>query len=181
MDYIEKFFEAIHLSPRHLFGMGVLGLFLLFAPLNTLSIFGIETIVNDYRAFIGLFTLFSIVFFLIQLIPTISKKYRQHQYKKQLLNELYSLSKEEKVLLLHCLANNQKTISLPISHSVANRLKSKGIFIMGSGSGNMIAWAYNINDDIWKKIKQDTSVLSNGLSELEMKRINNEIFDRFYN
>lgn len=181
MDYIEKFFQAIHLAPRHLFGMGVLGLFLLFASSNVLSIFGIETIVNDYRAFIGLFTLFSIVFFLIQLIPTISKKYRQHQYKKQLLNELYSLSKEEKVLLLHCLANNQKTISLPISHSVANRLKSKGIFIMDSGSGNMIAWAYNINDDIWKKIKQDPSVLSNGLSELEMKRINNEIFDRFYN
>ena len=52
---------------------------------------------------------------------------------------------------------------------------------MDSGSGNMIAWAYNINDDIWKKIKQDPSVLSNGLSELEMKRINNEIFDRSYN
>lgn len=181
MEYIEKFFQAIHLAPRHLFGMSVLGLFLLFASSNILSIFGIETIVNDYRAFIGLFTLFSIVFFVIQLIPGISKKYRQYQYKKQLLNELYSLSKEEKVLLLHCLANNQKTISLPISHSVANRLKSKGILMMSGGSGNMTAWAYNIDDDIWKKTKQDHSVLSNGMSEEEMRRINNEIFDRFYN
>ena len=96
MEYIEKFFQAIHLAPRHLFGMSVLGLFLLFASSNILSIFGIETIVNDYRAFIGLFTLFSIVFFLIQLIPAISKKYRQHQYKKQLLNELYFFPKRKK-------------------------------------------------------------------------------------
>lgn len=181
MDYIGKFFQAIHLSPRHLFGMGVLGLFLLFASSNMLSIFGIETIVNDYRAFIGLATLFSIVFFVIQLIPAISKKYRQYQYKKLLLNEVYSLSKEEKVLLLHCLANNQKTISLPISHSVANRLKSKGIFIMDSGSGNMTAWAYNIDDYIWKKIKQDYTILSDGMDEKEMQEINNRIFGSFFN
>ena len=181
MEYIEKFFQVIHLTPRHLFGICVLGLFLLFSSSNVLSKFGIETIVNDYRAFIGLLTLFSLVFFIIQLIPAISKKYRLHQYKKQLLNELYSISKEEKVLLLYCLANNQKTISLPISHSVANRLKSKGILIMSGGAGNMTAWAYNIDDDIWEKIKQDHSVLSNGMTEQEMKRINDEIFDIFYN
>ena len=65
MEYIEKFFQVIHLTPRHLFGICVLGLFLLFSSSNVLSKFGIETIVNDYRAFIGLLTLFSLVFFII--------------------------------------------------------------------------------------------------------------------
>ncbi len=181
MEYIEKFFQVIHLTPRHLFGICVLGLFLLFASSNVLSKFGIETIVNDYRAFIGLLTLFSLVFFIIQLIPAISKKYRLHQYKKQLLNELYSLSKEEKVLLLYCLYNNQKTISLPITHSVANRLKSKGILKMSHGTGNSLAWSYNIQNDIWNKLQMYELILLDDLTEQEMQRIRHEIFSKYYN
>ena len=180
IENIEKFFQAIHLAPRHLFGICVLGLFLLFSSSNVLSIFGIETIVNDHRAFIGLLTLFSFVFFIIQLIPAISKKYRLHQYKKQLLNELYSLSKEEKVLLLYCLANNQKTISLPISHSVANRLKSKGILIMSRGTENILAWSYNMQNDIWNKLQKYELILLDNLTEPEMQRITQKIFSNLY-
>lgn len=62
--------------------------------------------------------------------------------------------KEEKVLLLYCLYNNQKTISLPITHSVANRLKSKGILIMSRGTENILAWSYNIQNDIWNKLQK---------------------------
>ncbi|MFY9101054.1 super-infection exclusion protein B [Aliarcobacter cryaerophilus] len=180
IENIEKFFQAIHLAPRHLFGICVLGLFLLFSSSNVLSIFGIETIVNDHRAFIGLLTLFSLVFFIIQLIPAISKKYRLHQYKKQLLNELYSLSKEEKVLLLYCLYNNQKTISLPISHSVANRLKSKGILIMSRGTENILACPYNIHNDIWNKLQKYELILLDNLTEPEIQRITQKIFSNLY-
>ena len=181
MDYLEKLFKAIYLSPRHLFGLGAMSLTLLFTPPDTLKLFGVETIVSDYRALIGFVAIFSLIFFIIQSVPDVTKKFRHYKSKQQLLNELNFLSKEEKVLLLHCFFNNQKTISLPISHSIANRLKSKGIMIMDIGAGNMTAWAYNIDDYIWQKIQKDHSMLLNGLAEQEMREIDNRIFDRFYN
>ncbi len=181
MDYIEKFIQAIKLQPRFLFGISILGLILLFNPFNVIPFLSLESFVVEYRKWIGFTTLLAIVFFFVQLVPLLKKFYYKKQYSKRIVEELEALSKEEKVLLLYCIDNNQKTISLPLSHPIANSLKSKGILQMAIGTGNITSWAFNINHDVWKKLNKDRELLTDGLSEQEIRHIVNRIFDRFYN
>jgi len=181
VDYLDKLLKTLNLEPRFLLGLSIFGYVLLSNPYWIIYNMGLQPLVNEYRAWIAFITLFTTIFFFIQLIPWVKDKITFRQYKKKLLNELKSLSQEEKVLLLYCIEKNQKTISLPISHSVANRLKSKGIVEMDNGSGNATAWAFNINDIIWQKLQKDKSVLNKGLDEEQAKHIATKLFNSFYN
>lgn len=181
MEYLDKLFKVLNLQPRLLLGLSILGCILLYNPYGILNEFGLETLVNLYRPWVGFTTLFAFVFFFIQLIPWVKDKIEYRQYKLSLLEELDSLSKEEKVLLLYCLDNNQKTISLPMTHSTANRLTSKNIMLMASGAGNLTSWAFNINDIVWSKLKKNRELLTAGLSEQEVKATLSKMFSSLYN
>ncbi|RLA84856.1 MAG: hypothetical protein DRG78_00025 [Epsilonproteobacteria bacterium] len=178
---MEKFLQLIHLKPRSLFGIALIGLFLLFNPYSLIAIFGLVDAVNEYRSIIGIITLISIVFFIIQLFPWINTKYSISQYNKQILNNIDSLSKDESYMLLLCIRSNSKSLSLPLSHSTANLLASKGIMNKASGTGNMTAWPYTVSDIIWNKIKKNENILPHIISNKELKQYEGNMYDPLYN
>ena len=174
---MEKFLQLIHLKPRSLFGISLVGLFLLFNPKGILNIFGLTEVSNEYRGLIGIITLITMVFFIVELIPWIQSKYSMHKYKKQILDYLNSLSFEESLLLLYCKRKGQQSLSLPITHGTAKSLVSKGIMEQASGSGSMTEWPYTISNIVWKKIKKDESILPHLVSDEELKKYEKVIYN----
>ena len=110
IENISKILDVIHFQPRYFFGMSILGLFFLFAPIKVLEIFDVSNFVKDYRSIVGFTTLFSIFFFVIKLIPIFKNILSKYLFKKQKLKYLESLSREEALTLDYCIENNQKTL-----------------------------------------------------------------------
>ncbi len=52
---------------------------------------------------------------------------------------------------------------------------------MSHGTGNSLAWSYNIQNDIWNKLQMYELILLDDLTEQEMQRIRHEIFSKYYN
>lgn len=176
-EAFDKFLKLLHLEPRKLFGIMLLGTILLFGTEAFLTIFGLEVFRNEYRGWIGIITLISSVFFLVQLFPWVQNLYHQYQYKQKVLAYLSSLSREESLMLLYCKRRNQQSLSLPITHGTATSLASKGIMRQASGNGSMMEWPYTISSVIWKKILEDERVLPHIVSNDELKRHEKVIYN----
>ena len=175
---MEKFLQIIHLKPRSLFGISIVGILLLFNPYGILISFGLENIVDEYRGLIGFITLVTIVFFVIELIPWIKNKYFIHSYNKQVLSYLESLSQDESFMLLYCKKNNMRSLSLSLTNSIANSLVSKGILEQAGGTGNMTAWTYTVSDVVWNKITKNEHILPT-ISDEDLKRYEEYMYNEF--
>ena len=176
-EAFDKFFKLLHLEPRILFGIVLLGIILLFSTEGFLTIFGLNIFRNDYRSWIGIITLISAVFFLVQLFPWMQNIYHQHQYEQKVLEYLSSLSRDESLLLLYCKRNHQQSLSLPITHGTATLLVSKGIMQQAGGNGSMLEWPYTISNVVWKKILKDETILPHIVSDDELRRYEKVIYN----
>ena len=176
-ETFDKFLKLLHLEPRTLFGIVLLGVILLFGKEDFLTIFGLEIFRNEYRGWIGIITLISGIFFLIQLLPWIQNVYHQYKYELKVIEYLKSLSRDESLLLLYCKRKKQQSLSLPITHGTVKSLVSKGIMQQAGGNGSMLEWPYTISNIIWKKILKDEKVLPHIVSDDELKRYEKIIYN----
>ena len=176
-ETFDKFLKLLHLEPRTLFGIVLLGVILLFGKENFLTIFGLEIFRNDYRGWIGIITLISAIFFLIQLLPWIQNIYHQYRYEQKVIEYLSSLSREESLLLLYCKRKKQQSLSLPVTHGTAKSLVSKGIMQQAGGNGSMMEWPYTISNTVWTKIINDETILPHLASDEELHRYEKVIYN----
>jgi len=145
MDWL----KIIQLKPRFLFGIWFFGALLLGLPQGLAEIFSLSEIRNSFRPWLGLLTLLSFSFWLVQLIPTGSSYLARRRLRKTLIRYLEFLSPEEWILLAYCLKNNQQTITLSIVDRVAGSLVARGILERAAGVGNQMSWPYTIHNIVW--------------------------------
>lgn len=154
-----EWLKVIQLKPRFLFGLLVLGLMLLLFPDSWATRFGFQGIRDSFRGWIGIGTLCALAFWLIQLIPFWRETRAIKRHKASVIDAISSLSPEEQMLLAFCVDRNQRTLTLEITHRVANALKSKGMLVAATGTGNSLAWAFTIPSHLWDYLQQNRESL----------------------
>ena len=154
-----EWLKVLQLKPRFLFGLGLVGMLLLFFPDGWAAKFGFRSIVENYRGWIGLGTIVSFAFWLVQLVPSWRQTRALKKHRQDVIHSLSSLSSEEAFLLGFCLHRNQRTLTLEMTHRAANALKAKGLLQMASGIGNQLAWAFTVPDFVWEHLCNNPQII----------------------
>jgi len=159
MNTWSDWLKIIQMKPRFLFGLWFLGSLVLFLPNEIANAFGIQDIRSRFQGYIGVGTLAAFAFWCVQLIPIYQSRKREREAWQKVIDSIKSLSPEEWLLVAYCLARNQKTITLEITHRAAGALATKGILIMSSGVGNKLAWPFTIPDFLWAHFKANPQLI----------------------
>jgi len=147
--------KAIQLNPRFLFGAFLLTAFLLFAPADFLSKFGLTIQESNWQPIIGLLCIGSFVFWLVQMVPVFDRWSQEKKFKKQIFDRLNSLSWDEWTILWYCLDKNQQTVGLSAADKLATSLVSKGILYLPPGNYSILAYPYSVPDFLWKYLRKN--------------------------
>jgi hypothetical protein len=154
MSFSVDWLKAIQLKPRFLFAFGVLGSFIIFLPQSAARSFGFTDIPKSLRPLIGIATLGSFTFWVVQLIPEYRIFQSRKREKHRLVEALDSISGGEWVVLAYCLDINQQTIPLSLADRAGGMLASKGMLLRSGGTGNQLAWPHTIPDFLWTYLKK---------------------------
>ena len=115
LDVIGKYFSVLF----------ILGLTLLFMPINLAEKMGVLIFVKQYQSWISVTTLASGAFFIYYLIKIICSKIsfylKEQRRKKIVLRFLKTLSEAEVELLQNCVKKNEQTILLEFSNPIAQQ------------------------------------------------------------
>ncbi len=149
---LKDWLKVIQLRARYLFGIWIISLFFLFLPENLTSKFGFSLIIDEYRGWIGIITVCAFFFWIIQLIPIISKylanRKQQIEFRNKIEEHITTLSMEELIIIAFCLTRNQRTVNLPITYSAINSLRDKG-FVTIATQGSIISCPFTIPSYVW--------------------------------
>lgn len=154
--------KVIQLKARFLFGIWLIGAFILFLPDRFADEFGIKTIRENYRGWIGIGTLAAFAFWLVQLIPSFQNRRAIKKIREEIIQSVNSLSPEEQLLLAFCLWRNQQTITLEITHRAAGALVAKGMLIRADGIGDTLAWPFTVPDFLWNHLRLNHQLILRG-------------------
>jgi hypothetical protein len=127
MNVWPDWLKVIQLQPRFLFGLWVFGALLLFLPPHAATSLGVVTIRDHYRPWIGLGTLGAFAFWLVQLLPAMSRRLSSSKYQATVLKNLNGLTREERFQLAYCIHRGQRTLYLRITDAAAQSLRNKGL------------------------------------------------------
>jgi hypothetical protein len=166
--------KIIQLKPRFLFGLGLLGVLLLFLPSSLVGSFGIISVRDSYRGWIGTATLAAFAFWGVQLLPSLKAWLHERKRKSEILMSLDALSKEEQFLLAYCLDRNQRTVCLPMIDRAATSLCQKGLLVSANRFADSLAWPFTIPNFVWEHLQLISPQI---LPEEE--RVNPEVRRRF--
>ncbi len=158
--------KVIQLQPRFLFGLCVLGALLLFLPAHAATALGIVEIRDHYRPWIGLGTLSAFAFWIVQLIPGITRIRSERKYRAAVLKNLAGLTGEERFQLAYCIHRGQRTMYLRLIDSAAQSLCSKGLLVPGD-RGSILSLPFTIPLFAWDHIRANPNTI---LRESEWKR-----------
>lgn len=152
---MKNLIELVQLKPRTLFGIGSVGIILLFTPDKFISTLGLFEFRNNWRSLIGLMTVIGVVFWIVQLFPVMMAFLAESKHKKMAIKSLDSLASYELTILLYGLWNNQRTVFLSLGDCGALALCQKGILLKASGTGHRLGWPYTIENFIWEHLRQN--------------------------
>jgi hypothetical protein len=141
------------LSPRILFGLGVLCLLILILPSPIADWFGIDSIRSHYRGWLGVITLASFAFGVVQLIPSLWWRNREYKRRKGILNSIDTLSKEELLILTKGIVNGQQTILEDATNPYAHSLCEKGLLVQVTATTRLDCWPFIIPDFVWRHFR----------------------------
>lgn len=143
-------------------------LFLLNVPEQTASDLGLSVLRQTYRGYLWLGFIFTSVLvfrnvFLFghqKLFEPWAKRRReraQHTEIKRLRaktisDRLSSLSEEERMWMICCLAGNQQTLIASLANPTAQSLVQKGL--ASAANGNILRLPYSLSDDVWDYLKE---------------------------
>lgn len=144
--------KAIQLKARYLFGIFIFGCVILLLPDNIADKFGFLEIRKVYRGWIGLATIGSFSFWLIQLAPSILSIRANKAKRKTVLEHIHSLSQNEMLIVAYCLYKNQNTISLPMTNSAASALCHKGLMVRAL-QGSTLKMPYTFQPFVWDHLQ----------------------------
>jgi hypothetical protein len=182
--------KAIQLKPRFLFALFALGLLILLLPSRIADTFGLNTIRENHRHWVGLATLAAFIFWCVQLVPYFKAKQRLRRLnhsksekedkafeeeKAEIRNLLQTLSDKEAMILAYCLYKKHRTITLPLTDAAANSLCHKGLLIRATGMGMPSDWPFTIPDFVWEELKESENEI---LPQSELQHMK-EVFEDF--
>ncbi len=153
MSFLSDWLKVIQLKPRYLFGLCLLGIFILFMPSNLAESFAIARIRSSHKSWIGFSTLAFFVFWLVQLWPWLKEKQEGIQLRREALKALDTLSSDERFLLAYCLDRGQRTVCLEITYPAALALCQKSLLVKAD-EGNIMAWPHTIPSFIWDRLQK---------------------------
>lgn len=159
-DWIKTIIE---LRPRLLFVLSALGGALLMLPEKATQALGLERTLSDHRGWVGAATLLLFALWVAQMIPSIRRWRKGRGARRSALAALDSLSPEERLLLIYCLARNQQTLTLKVGHRAASALVSKGLLAMAGGIGDTLAWPHTIPNFVWRHIRSYPQTVLRGV------------------
>jgi hypothetical protein len=142
--------KLIQLKPRFLFGLWLFGVFILFIPSEIGKKIGIDDFRNVSKPWLGIATLASFVFWLLQLIPEFQSFYAKRRFRSAVIKSLDFISPEEWIVLAYCLIENQQTITLGYTDRNAGSLVARGILVRANGAGNILSWPHTIPPFLWE-------------------------------
>ena len=147
IDSCLKLISKLISDPLLLLPLIILGWTTILLPEKLASQLRVQLFYENYAEWIFIATIiFSSILIMI--------KFNSWKYKKSILNRLYSLSPEERMVLLECFLGDTQTAYLPIIHGGANALVKKNILVMSS-MGNKLRYPYTIQDNVWKYIQKN--------------------------
>ncbi len=176
MDTINKVLDWLKLSPKYLFAISLATGIALFSPSNFLAAIGIDSIVDQYKPYIGGTFLISTAIFLAYPLADLYGLARDRITTaivvKNDKKRLHDLTDEEKIILRNYIFQKTKTQYLDPRDGVVNELKRKRIIYAAASVGKLYGVAYNIQPWAWNYLNEHASLL---LSEDEILSIGKEL------
>lgn len=172
MSWAENFLKLIELKARYFFALWVLGSLLIFLPLSIKEQMGLANLPLVIKPWIGIITLVSFVMWVTQLFQVLRDWFKLRRMRAEIINQLETLSTDERDIFIVCLAKNQRTIHRNITDPDTHSLISKRLLVQAAGSGNMLAWPFTVPTFVWKHLKENEEILFPELyDEVAMKEV----------
>lgn len=130
---------------------------LLFLPNKILSIYGLDIVVLEYKKQLGIIALASFImtltFIFYSIVNFVKTKIWFNQYKKETLEYLNSLSREEVEVLTGAVKRNQRTIVGDATNFILQSLCKKGLLTMSSGLCDVLHYPFIIPEFVYDELK----------------------------
>jgi hypothetical protein len=163
MKYISDFLEAIKLSPKYLIPIVLSSGFFLFSPRRYIELLGLESLVNQYRHWVGLVFVLSFALLvshiIIQVGSWLAKKYHDNKRLIASKKRLRNLTPDEKKILRRYILEQTKTQSLDIRDGAVNGLASENIIFRSSNVGLMTIFDHNIQSWAWEFLNENKDLI----------------------
>lgn len=159
------------LAPRFTFAGAALAFFLLLSPEGWLRTLGLESLAQVYRPWIGGVALLSSSLWLTNLVPWMRRRLRLRKARKLAVEDLWSMSPEERLLLGYFVWLGSRTAYVGIHDPAAMSLCSKGILKRVGTSGNRFRWPHIVPRHIWSEIDGSRKVLFPDIDDPEVQRL----------
>ncbi len=183
MSWVENILKLIELKARYFFALWILGALLIFLPLAIKEQMGLANLPLVIKPWIGIITLVSFVMWVIQLFQILRNWFKLRRMRSDIIDQLHTLTSDERDIFIVCLAKNQRTIHRNITDPDTHSLVSKRLLIQAAGAGNMLAWPFTIPTFVWVHLKENDVILFPELldedaTEKVLRRQNNGIWGR---
>jgi len=163
-DIAKNLVDWIKLSPRYLLPICIFAGFVVFAPPQVLSIFGLIDMVSRYRPWFGLAFLLSAALLASSAVfafyEFMKKKRLEEAVRKHRRLRLHQLTEDEKELLRGYIHNQTRTQYLSMSDGRVGQLQTEKIIFRASNLGDYLdGFAYNIQPWAWEYLNDHPEVL----------------------
>lgn len=163
MDFT-KILDWLKLSPRYLIPIALVTGFAIFSSDTILNTFGITSLVNTYRGYIGAVFIISFVLAFTEgallVYRPIAAMRAKAKAAKKLEDFLQKLTHDEKRILRQYIDRQKKTAYFDIEDGVVGGLEDHGIIYKSTNVGRADRWAYNIVPDVWDYLQKHPDVVS---------------------
>ena len=166
----EKVMEIIKLSPKYLFGVSVVSGMLLFANVKFINILGMGDFLQDYKKYLGIIFLISLIFTINELVingvKNVKKKYETYTTKKWREKRLKKLTADEKAILNRYISNQTRTCTFSIDNGMVKEFVIYQILFRSSNIGSMYGFPYNIQPWAWDYLNKHKELLLTPVDEV---------------
>lgn len=173
----ESLLGLLKLAPRLLFAVWVAGALVLLMPAPYAAQFGIAPFRDAHRLWVGPVTLGAFVVWATNLAVAgagwTRRKFRRraaaHSAREWALEQLATLSTDERTLLAYFVHRGAPTQSLVLNFAPARSLCAKGLLRVTPGSGNMFDWPYTVPASVWRDLVARRDTLFPGIDTPEAR------------
>ena len=165
MDTAKSFVDWVKLSPRYLLPICIFTGFVVFAPPNVLSFFGLTEFVSTYRAYFGSAFLLSAALVAssacIAFYGWLKRKHRERATREYRHRRLRQLTEDEKAILRGYIEDQTRTQNLSMSDGRVGQLVREKILIRSSSLGTFADFfAFNIQPWAWEYLNEHPELLN---------------------
>lgn len=91
------------------------------------------------------------------VLDAVTGPFIRRKFKKALLRSIQTLSREEWLVLAHCVNKNVTSVCLPAVTPISQALMGKGFIAPSTSSGDMLRFSYEIRPIAWDILTQHPS------------------------